>query len=165
MSLSLRSLLTWYFHPFSGLAALMCADIARHLWSLVCSCPNSYCKFHLFPRLSLFQTGCCPHWIESCSSIFLFSYMIMDLPSHFLWHSSWQVSKRFENSPIPAFTRYINSGYSLFSLLKWEVQNLVKYTSAKGLFRKLYFRVPNREPKWNGPVRPSIQLTTKHVLI
>ena len=36
---------------FSGLAALMSADIARNLWSLVCSCLNSYCTFHLFPLL------------------------------------------------------------------------------------------------------------------
>ena len=47
--------LTWYFYPFiSGLAALMGADIARNLCSLVCSCLNSYGIFHLFPLLSLF---------------------------------------------------------------------------------------------------------------
>ena len=40
---------------FSGLAALMSADIARKLWSLVCSCLNSNCTFHLFPLLTFFS--------------------------------------------------------------------------------------------------------------
>ena len=34
---------------FSGLAALMSADIARNLWSQVCSCFNSYGTFFIFP--------------------------------------------------------------------------------------------------------------------
>ena len=33
---------------FLGLAALMSADIARNLRSLVCSCLNSYCTFFIF---------------------------------------------------------------------------------------------------------------------
>ena len=38
-----RFTLTWYFYPyFSGLAALMSVDVARNIWSLVCSCLNSY---------------------------------------------------------------------------------------------------------------------------
>ena len=53
-SLSPRSLLTWYFHPFfSRLATLTSADIAQNLNSLACSCFDSYCTFHLFP-LSIF---------------------------------------------------------------------------------------------------------------
>ena len=40
-----------YLSIFSGLAALMSADIARNLWSLVCSCLNSYWTFHLSPLL------------------------------------------------------------------------------------------------------------------
>ena len=54
-----------YLSIFSGLAALMSADIARNLWLLVCSCLNSYWTFHLFPLLILFQIGCFLHWIES----------------------------------------------------------------------------------------------------
>ena len=50
---------------FSGLAALMRADIARNLRSLVCSCLNSYWTFHLFPLLIFFQIGCFLHWIQS----------------------------------------------------------------------------------------------------
>ena len=33
---------------FKGLAALMSADLAGNLWSLVCSCLNSYCTFFFF---------------------------------------------------------------------------------------------------------------------
>ena len=40
---------------FSGLAALMSADIPWNLWSMVCSCLNSYCTFHLFPLLIFFS--------------------------------------------------------------------------------------------------------------
>ena len=54
-----------YLSIFSGLAALMSADIARNLWSLVCSCLNSYWTFHLFPLLIFFQIGCFLHWIQS----------------------------------------------------------------------------------------------------
>ena len=65
-SLSPRWFITWYIYPFfSGLAALMSADIARNLWSLVCSCRNSYWTFHLFPLLIFFQNGCFLHWIQS----------------------------------------------------------------------------------------------------
>ena len=39
---------------FSLLAALLSADIARNLWSLVFSCLDSYCTFHLFPLLIFF---------------------------------------------------------------------------------------------------------------
>ena len=60
--LSLRWLLTWYFYPiFLGLAALVSAEIAQNLWSLVCSCLNSYCTFHLFPFF--FQICCFLYWI------------------------------------------------------------------------------------------------------
>ena len=40
---------------FPGLAALMSADIAENLWSLVGSCLNSYSAFHLFPLLIFFK--------------------------------------------------------------------------------------------------------------
>ena len=55
--LSRRWLLTWYFYPFSlGPAALMSHVIARNLWSLICSCLNSYCAFHLFPFSTFFKS-------------------------------------------------------------------------------------------------------------
>ena len=41
-----------YLSIFSGLAKLMSADIARNLWSLVCSCLNSYWTFHLSTLLT-----------------------------------------------------------------------------------------------------------------
>ena len=58
-----------YLSIFSGLAALMSADIARNLWSLVCSCLNSYWTFHLFLLLIFFANWllsalnsiCLPH--------------------------------------------------------------------------------------------------------
>ena len=57
--LSLRLLFTWCFYPlFSGLLALMSADIARDLGSLVCSCFNSCCTVHLFPLLILSRVEC-----------------------------------------------------------------------------------------------------------
>ena len=81
-SLSPRWFLTWYIYPFfSGLAALMSADIARNLWSLVCSCLNSYWTFHLFPLLIFFFK-----MVPFCTEINLFTlicfvlFMIMDLP-------------------------------------------------------------------------------------
>ena len=43
----------------------MSADIARNLWSLVCSCLNSYWTLHLFPHLIFFQIGCFLHLIQS----------------------------------------------------------------------------------------------------
>ena len=54
----------------------MSADIARNLWSLVCSCVNSYYKFHLFTLLILFQTGCFLHWTESLSLILFFNFPV-----------------------------------------------------------------------------------------
>ena len=58
-----------YLSMFSWLAALMTADIARKLCSLVCSCLNSYWTFHLFPLLIFFfQIGCSLHWIQSIYS-------------------------------------------------------------------------------------------------
>ena len=56
---------------FSGLAALMSADIARNLWSLVCSCLNSYCTFFIFFPLLIFLEICCfLHWIQSVNPHF-----------------------------------------------------------------------------------------------
>ena len=65
-----------YLSIFSGLAALISADIARKLWSLVCSCLNSYWTFHLFPLLIFFfQLGCFLHWIQSVyPHLFCFLY-------------------------------------------------------------------------------------------
>ena len=65
---------------FSGLAALMSADIPRNLWSLVCSCLNGYCTFHLFPLLIFFFK-----FLVFCTEYNLFTpfvsfpFMIMDL--------------------------------------------------------------------------------------
>ena len=55
------------------LAGLMSADIVLHLWSLVCSCLNSYITFHLFSILIMFQIGCFLHWIKSVDLIFVSS--------------------------------------------------------------------------------------------
>ena len=69
-----------YLSIFSGLAALMSADIARNLWSLVCSCLNSYWTLHLFPLLIFFfQIGCFLHWIQSVYPICFVLFMIIDL--------------------------------------------------------------------------------------
>ena len=62
-----------YLSIFSGLAALVSADIARNLWSLVCSCLNSYWTFHLFPLFIFFQIGCFLHWIKTVYSHLLCS--------------------------------------------------------------------------------------------
>ena len=65
-SLSPRLLLNWvYLSVFSGLAALMSADISQNLWSLVSSSLNSYWAFHLFPIFDFSQVGCFLHWILS----------------------------------------------------------------------------------------------------
>ena len=72
---------------FSGIAALLSADIARNLWSLVWSCLNSYCTFHLFPILFFFQICCFLHWIQSVYSICFVSFY--DNGSHLcLWWPS-----------------------------------------------------------------------------
>ena len=70
-----------YLSIFSGLAALLSADIARNQWSLVCSCClNSYWTFHLFPLLIFFKL------VAFCTEFNLFTpicfvlFMIMDLP-------------------------------------------------------------------------------------
>ena len=54
----------------SRLAALTSADITRNLWSLVCSCLNSYCTFHLFPILIFFLHRCYMHWVQHFHPIF-----------------------------------------------------------------------------------------------
>ena len=73
---------------FSGLAALMSADIARNLWSLVCSCLNSYCIFHLFPLfIFFFQIGCFLHWIQSVYSICFVSLYDNGSPLYLWWPS------------------------------------------------------------------------------
>ena len=66
---------------FSGLAALMSADIARNISSLVCSCLNSYCTFHLFPLLIFFSkfVAFCTEY-NLFTPFVLFPFMIMDLP-------------------------------------------------------------------------------------
>ena len=70
-----------YLSIFSGLAALMSADIAQNLWSLVCSSLNSYWTFHLFPLLIFFFK-----LVAFCTEFNLFTpicfvlFLIMDLP-------------------------------------------------------------------------------------
>ena len=66
---------------FSELAALMSADIARNLWSLVCSCLHGYCTFHLFPLLIFFFkfVAFCTQY-NLFTPFVLFPFMIMDLP-------------------------------------------------------------------------------------
>ena len=71
-----------YLSIFSGLAALMTADIARNLWSLVCSCVNSYWTFHLFPLLIFFFFKLVAFSTEFnlFTPICFVLFMIMDLP-------------------------------------------------------------------------------------
>ena len=57
---------------FSGLAALISADIARDLRSLVCSIVNSYCTLFIFPLLVFFKICCFPHWAQSVNPIFFY---------------------------------------------------------------------------------------------
>ena len=70
-----------YLSIFSGLAALMSADIARNLWSLVCSCLNSYWTFH-FSHFWFFFFKL----VAFCTEFNLFTpicfvlFMIMGLP-------------------------------------------------------------------------------------
>ena len=58
----------------------MSADIALNLWSLVCSCLNSYWAFHLFPLLLFFK------FVAFCTKFNLFTpicfvlFMIIDFP-------------------------------------------------------------------------------------
>ena len=73
------SLLSIHIH-FSGLAALMTADIARNLSSLVCSCLDSYCTFVIFPTFDFLKISCFLHWIPPVNPIFMLPYVIMDLP-------------------------------------------------------------------------------------
>ena len=66
----------------------MSADIPQNLWSLVCSCLNSYWTFHLFPLLIFFfQIGCFLHWIQSVYPHLLCSLYDNGSP-FFLWSPS-----------------------------------------------------------------------------
>ena len=69
-----------YLSIFSGLAAVMSADIARNLWSLVCSCLNSYWTFQLFPLLIFSKLVV--FWTEFnlFTPICFLLFIIMDLP-------------------------------------------------------------------------------------
>ena len=82
----------------------MSADIARNLWLLVCSCFNSYCTFHLFPRLILFSNRLLSILNSICQPHFFIP--VYDNGSHYICDS--QVG-------------YSADGYSLFprSLLTW----------------------------------------------
>ena len=49
----------------------MSADIAWNLWSLVCSCLNSYCTFFICSHFWFFKKICCfLHWIQSVNPHF-----------------------------------------------------------------------------------------------
>ena len=76
-----------YLSTFSGLAAQMSADIARNLWSLVCSCLNSYLTFHWFPLLIFFLNWCFLHWIQSVYPD-LFCSLYDNGPPLYLWWPS-----------------------------------------------------------------------------
>ena len=86
-----------YLSIFSRLAPLMSADIARNLWSLVCSCFNSYWTFHLFLLLvfvlnwllSELNSICLPpfalfllrYWISSIFVITKWATLLVDIRS------------------------------------------------------------------------------------
>ena len=70
-----------YLSIFSLLAALMSADIAQNLWSLVCSSLNSYWTFHLFPLLIFFfKLVAFSTEYNLFTPICFVLFMIMDLP-------------------------------------------------------------------------------------
>ena len=69
-----------YLSIFSGLVALMSADIVKNLWSLVCSCLNSYWAFHLFPLLIFFKLVAFCTEFNLFSSICFVLFMIMYFP-------------------------------------------------------------------------------------
>ena len=64
-----------YLSIFSRLAALMSADIAQNLSSLVCSCLNSYWTFHLFPLLIFFSNW----WLSALNTICLPPFALFSL--------------------------------------------------------------------------------------
>ena len=69
-----------YLSIFSGLAAMVRADIAWNLWSLVCSCFKSYFTFHLFPFFffSLKLVSFCTEF-NLCTPISFVLFKIMHL--------------------------------------------------------------------------------------
>ena len=74
---------SWLTIPihFSGLTALMSADIARNLWSLVGSCLNSYSAFFIFQTFDfLFKYVAFCTGFNLLTPIFLLPDIIMDLP-------------------------------------------------------------------------------------
>ena len=104
---------------FSGLAALTRADIARNLWSLVCSCLSSYWTFHLFPLLIFFFK-----LVAFCTEFNLFTticfvlLMIMDLP-YICDHQVGYSAGGYSMSPMWFLTCYI---YPFFQdYLHWWV--------------------------------------------
>ena len=76
-----------YLSIFSGLAALMSADIARNLWSLVCSCLNSYWTLHLFPLL-IFFSNCLLSALNSICLPHLFCCLYDNGSPLYLWSPS-----------------------------------------------------------------------------
>ena len=56
------------------------ADIAQNLWSLVCSCLNSYWAFHLFPLFIFFKLVACCTEFNLFTPICFVLVMIMDFP-------------------------------------------------------------------------------------
>ena len=68
----------------------MSADIAWNLWSLVCSCLNSYCTFFIFSHFWFFfkHVAFCTGF-NLLTPIFMLPYIIMDLLIFkYLWLSS-----------------------------------------------------------------------------
>ena len=113
-----------YLSIFSLLAALMSADIAQNLWSLVCSSLNSYWTFHLFPLLIFFFK-----LVAFCTEYNLFTpicfvlFMIMDLP-FFCDHQMGYSAGGYSLSPRCFLTWYI---YPFFQdSLHWWVLILHK---------------------------------------
>ena len=76
-----------YLSIFSGLAALMSADIAQNLWSLVCSSLYSYWTFHLFPLLIFFS-----NWLLSALNSISLPHLLCSLYDNgsplYLWSPS-----------------------------------------------------------------------------
>ena len=66
-------------------------NIARKLWSLVCSFLNSYWTYHLFPLFIFFQIGCFLHWIQSVYQHLLCSLYDNGSPLY-LWSRSGLLS-------------------------------------------------------------------------
>ena len=84
----------------------MSADIAENLWSLVCSCLNTYLAFHLFPFLIFFKFLPFCTEFNLFTSICFFLFIIMDFP-YICYHQVGYSAVGYSLSPRLFLTWYI----------------------------------------------------------